>query len=67
MENGYISITAKKNENKKIVVEVFDKGDFIQEKDLNNEKIFEAFYRTEKSRNRETGGSGLGLYIVKKY
>ena len=29
-------------------------------------KIFEAFYRTEQSRNRQTGGSGLGLYIVKK-
>ena len=28
-------------------------------------KLFEAFYRVEQSRNRETGGSGLGLYIVK--
>ncbi|UTW70155.1 GHKL domain-containing protein [Anaerobacillus sp. HL2] len=29
-------------------------------------KIFEPFYQIEKSRNRKTGGSGLGLYIVKK-
>ncbi len=29
-------------------------------------KIFEAFYRVEQSRNRQTGGSGLGLYIVQK-
>jgi len=29
-------------------------------------KIFEAFYRIEHSRNRKTGGSGLGLYIVQK-
>jgi len=28
-------------------------------------KIFQAFYRVEKSRNRQTGGSGLGLYLVK--
>jgi len=28
-------------------------------------KLWEPFYRAEKSRNRETGGSGLGLYIVK--
>lgn len=29
-------------------------------------KLFEAFYRVEQSRNRRLGGSGLGLYIVKK-
>ncbi len=28
-------------------------------------KLFEAFYRVERSRNRQTGGTGLGLYIVK--
>lgn len=28
-------------------------------------KLFNAFYRVEQSRNRQTGGSGLGLYIVK--
>ena len=28
-------------------------------------KLFDAFYRIEQSRNRQTGGSGLGLYIVK--
>jgi len=36
----------------------------IDDNDLS--KIFEAFYRTEQSRNRQTGGSGLGLYITKK-
>ena len=29
-------------------------------------KLFDAFYRMEQSRNRKTGGSGLGLYIVRK-
>lgn len=28
-------------------------------------KLFDAFYRVEHSRNKKTGGSGLGLYIVK--
>lgn len=29
-------------------------------------KLFDAFYRVEQSRNRKTGGSGLGLYITQK-
>ena len=64
--NGYISVTAKRDENGKVIIEVFNKGDFILAKDLEDDRIFDAFYRTEKSRNRETGGSGLGLFIVKK-
>ena len=28
-------------------------------------KLFEPFYRVDQSRNRQTGGTGLGLYIVK--
>ncbi len=39
-------------------------GVHIDEQEL--PRLFEAFYRTEQSRNRQTGGSGLGLYIVKK-
>ena len=30
------------------------------------EKIFEKFYRTDKSRNKNSGGTGLGMSIVKK-
>ena len=38
-------------------------GVHIAEEDL--ERIFTPFYRVDKSRNRNSGGSGLGLYLVK--
>lgn len=39
-------------------------GVHIEEKELS--KLFQAFYRVEQSRNRKTGGSGLGLYITQR-
>ncbi len=47
----------------KTVIEVRDHGEGIP-KQL-REKVFERFFRADNSRNRETGGSGLGLSIVK--
>ena len=44
------------------ISEVRDHGPGIDPADA--KKVFDRFYRTESSRNRNTGGSGLGLAIV---
>jgi len=47
-----------------LTVDIIDHGRGITEPE--QKKIFERFYRTDKSRSRKTGGAGLGLAIAKK-
>ncbi len=47
-----------------LVVKIKDNGIGIEQNEL--EKIFDRFYRTDPSRNRNTGGSGLGLAITRQ-
>lgn len=62
IEGGSIHIAVSSHgENATLFVE--DQGIGISEQDL--PLIFERFYRTDRSRNRKTGGAGIGLTIVK--
>jgi two-component system OmpR family sensor kinase len=51
------------NKDNHTVIKVIDHGEGIP-KQLRS-KVFERFYRSDNSRNRDTGGSGLGLAIAK--
>ena len=59
---GQIEIAMAENSGR-VVLEVRDHGEGIPA--ALREKVFERFFRADNSRNRETGGSGLGLSIVK--
>lgn len=61
-DDGKIKITVNQYKNKAQLI-VTDTGIGIDKEDLPN--IFEHLYRTDKSRNRDTGGSGIGLSVVK--
>lgn len=61
-EGSTIFIEEKLKDNK-VIISIEDQGIGISEEDL--KYVFERFYRADKSRTRATGGTGIGLTIVK--
>ncbi len=62
-QKGTITLTARRQKGT-IVFAVTDTGIGISKHE--QKKVFEKFYRAEDYRTRETNGTGLGLYVVKK-
>jgi signal transduction histidine kinase len=60
---GAITVNAERRPND-VLVSVSNTGDGIPAEDL--DRVFERFYRVEKSRDRARGGAGIGLAIVKQ-
>jgi two-component system phosphate regulon sensor histidine kinase PhoR len=60
--NGWVHITTRKEDTKAVIV-IRDNGIGIPQADC--DRIFERFYRVNKSHSKEVGGTGLGLSIVK--
>ena len=60
-ENGTISLTLEKKKNR-IYLSVFNTTESISKEQISH--VFDRFYRTDASRNSQTGGYGLGLSIA---
>lgn len=58
-----IKINSEIKENYKVRITIFNTGEKIKEEDLT--RIWNRFYKVDEARNREDGGTGIGLSIVK--
>lgn len=62
-EKGTTEVSVENLVNNKVIVRITDNGEGIEKKHIS--RLFERFYRVDKSGARSEGGSGLGLAIVK--
>lgn len=62
-DNGTTEVSIESLTDKKLLIRITDNGYGIEKKQI--PRLFERFYRTDSSRSRDIGGSGLGLSIVK--